>query len=183
MAILIAGIFLWVASHLFKRLLPDLRASLGNAGKGLVTVGTLAGLVLMIWGYRQAEVVNIWFPPSWTVGVNNLLMLAAVFFLGVGHSKGRLRARFRHPMLASVKIWAVAHLIVNGDLASIVLFGSMLAWAVVEVILINRAEPWVPKTPGNPKRDLVLVGITLGVYAAVSGIHIWLGVWPFGGGA
>jgi uncharacterized membrane protein len=86
-------------------------------------------------------------------------------------------------MLASVKIWALAHLLVNGDLASIVLFGSMLAWAVAEVIVINRSEPWVPKAPGDPKRDLVLVAITLVFYAAISGIHIWLGVWPFGGGA
>ncbi len=183
MAIMIAGIVLWAAFHLFKRLMPELRASMGNAGKGLVTIGTLAGLGLMIWGYRMAETIPVWSPPGWTTGVNNLLMLAAVFFLGVGHSKGRLRARFRHPMLASVKIWAVAHLLVNGDLAAIVLFGSMLAWAVVEVVLINRAEPWVPKTPGDPKRDLVLVAITLGTYAVISGIHIWLGVWPFGGGA
>ena len=183
MIYLIAGIVLSVGFHLFKRVLPEARANFGNAGKGLVAVGTLAGLALMIWGYRQAEVVNIWFPPSWTVHLNNLLMLAAVFFLGVGHSKGRLRARFRHPMLASVKIWALAHLLVNGDLASIVLFGSMLAWAVAEVIVINRSEPWVPKAPGDPKRDLVLVAITLVFYAAISGIHIWLGVWPFGGGA
>lgn len=183
MAIMIAGIVLWAAFHLFKRLAPDMRANFGTAGKGLVTVGTLAGLVLMIWGYRIADTIPVWYPPTWTVHLNNLLMLAAVFFLGVGHSKGRLRARFRHPMLASVKIWAVAHLLVNGDLASILLFGSMLAWAVAEVILINRAEPWVPKTPGDPKRDLVLVGITLGVYAVASLIHIWLGVWPFAGGA
>lgn len=183
MAILIAGIVLWIAFHLFKRVLPDVRAGMGATGKGVVAVGTVVGLGLMIWGYRIADTVPVWYPPSWTVHLNNLLMLAAMFFLGVGHSKGRLRARFRHPMLASVKIWAVAHLIVNGDLASILLFGSMLVWAVVSVILINRAEPWVPKTPGDPKRDLVLVAITLGVYAVGSGIHIWLGVWPFGGGA
>jgi hypothetical protein len=108
-------------------------------------------------------------------------MLLAVFFLGLAHSKGRLRARFRHPMLISVKIWAVAHLLVNGDLASIVLFGGMLAWAVISVILINRAEPWVPRTPGAPMRDVILVVATLVAFGVIAGIHTWLGVSPFPG--
>jgi len=136
---------------------------------------------LMIWGYRSAEFIDVWTPPSWTVHLNNLLMLVAVFFLALSHSKGRLRARFRHPMLAAVKIWAVAHLLVNGDLASILLFGGMLAWAVVSVILINRAEPWVPPQPGEPKKDVVAVVITLVVYGVIVGIHMALGVSPFPG--
>ena len=179
MIYLILGLVLWIGAHLFKRLMPARRAAMANAGKGLVTVLSLAGLVLMIWGYRQAETIDLWYPPGWTVHLNNLLMLVAVFFLGVGHSKGRLRSRFRHPMLASVKIWALAHLLVNGDLASVILFGGLLAWAVVSVILINRAEPWVPKTPGEPKRDVVLVVLTLVFFAVITGVHAWLGVWPF----
>lgn len=181
MAYLILGLILWIGSHLFKRLMPEARARMGSAGKGLVTGLSFAALGLMIWGYRSAEFIDVWTPPSWTVHLNNLLMLVAVFFLALSHSKGRLRARFRHPMLAAVKIWAVAHLLVNGDLASILLFGGMLAWAVVSVILINRAEPWVPPQPGEPKKDVVAVVITLVVYGVIVGIHMALGVSPFPG--
>jgi uncharacterized membrane protein len=181
MTLLVLGLALWIGSHFFKRLLPDLRQSMGNAGRGVVAVLSLAGLGLMIWGYRQADFIAIWQPPVWATHLNNLLMLFAVFFLGLAHSKGRLRARFRHPMLISVKIWAVAHLLVNGDLASIVLFGGMLAWAVVSVILINRAEPWVPPTPGAPKRDAILVVATLVAFGVITGIHTWLGASPFPG--
>jgi uncharacterized membrane protein len=181
MTLLIIGLVLWIGAHLFKRVAPGARESMGNAGKGLVTVGILAGLVLMILGYRQAEFVNIWYPPGWTTHLNNLLMLVAVFFFALSHSKGRLKARFRHPQLASVKIWAVAHLIVNGDLASIILFGGLLAWAVLEVIVINRSEPWVPPKPGEPKRDVILVVITIVAYVVFAAIHYWLGVSPFPG--
>ena len=181
MTLLVLGLALLIGSHFFKRLLPDLRQSMGNAGRGVVAVLSLAGLGLMIWGYRQADFIAIWQPPVWATHLNNLLMLFAVFFLGLAHSKGRLRARFRHPMLISVKIWAVAHLLVNGDLASIVLCGGMLAWAVVSVILINRAEPWVPPTPGAPKRDAILVVATLVAFGVITGIHTWLGVSPFPG--
>jgi uncharacterized membrane protein len=97
-------------------------------------------------------------------------------------TKGRLRGKMRHPQLTSVKIWAVAHLLVNGDLASIILFGGMLAWAVLEVILINKAVPvWDRPQPGEAKRDIILVVITLVVYVVVALIHMWLGVSPFGG--
>ena len=181
MTLMILGLILWIAAHLFKRLAPSARESMANAGKGLAALAILAGLVLMVLGYRQAEFVNVWYPPSWTTHLNNLLMLFAVFFFAMSHSRGRLRARFRHPMLASVKIWAVAHLLVNGDLASIVLFGGLLVWAVVQVILINRSEPWVPPQPGEPKRDVILVVASVVGFAIIAGIHLMLGVSPFPG--
>jgi uncharacterized membrane protein len=93
MIYLILGVALWVAAHLFKRVAPDLRARMGNAGKALVAVGVLAGLGLMIVGYKQAEVVNLWYPPTWTVHLNNLLMLVAVFVYGMSATTGRLRGR------------------------------------------------------------------------------------------
>ncbi|SFO06407.1 NnrU protein [Roseovarius lutimaris] len=181
MIYLILGLALWVAAHLFKRVAPDLRARMGNAGKALVAVGVLAGLGLMIVGYKQAEVVNLWFPPTWTVHLNNLLMLVAVFVYGMSATTGRLRGRMRHPQLTAVKIWAVAHLLVNGDLASVVLFGGLLGWAVLEVIVINRSQDWVRPEPGPAKKDIILVIITLVMFAVIAGIHMWLGVSPFSG--
>ncbi|SHL46256.1 Uncharacterized membrane protein [Roseovarius litoreus] len=181
MVYLILGLVLWTAGHFFKRLAPDMRAGMGNAGKGVAAVIILAGLVLMIIGYRGAEFINLWYPPTWTVHLNNLLMLIAVFVYGMSATRGRLRGKMRHPQLVAVKIWAVAHLLVNGDLASVILFGGMLAWAVVQVIVINRTEEWVRPEPGKASKDILLVVITLVLFGVMTGIHNWLGVWPFPG--
>ncbi|EDM73364.1 hypothetical protein RAZWK3B_04050 [Roseobacter sp. AzwK-3b] len=181
MAYLILGLVLWTAGHFFKRLAPDMRAGMGNAGKGVAAVIILAGLVLMIIGYRGAEFINLWYPPTWTVHLNNLLMLIAVFVYGMSATRGRLRGKMRHPQLVAVKIWAVAHLLVNGDLASVILFGGMLVWAVVQVIVINRTEEWVRPEPGKASKDILLVVITLVLFGVMTGIHSWLGVWPFPG--
>ena len=183
MTLLIFGNILWIIAHTFKRLLPNFRNSLGNAGKGAVAFLIIISLVLMILGYRSAEYIGVWTPPQFFLHINNLMMVAAVFVFAIGHTKGRLRGRLRHPMLTSVKIWALAHLLVNGDLASIILFGSMLAWAAMAVVLINKSETWEQPEPGEAKKDAVLVVIVLSVYVFVSGIHWALGVWPFPGAA
>jgi uncharacterized membrane protein len=181
MILLTLGVILWAAAHYFKRLAPDARAGMGNKGKGLMAVAIVASLLMMILGYRAAEFIPVWTPPTWTVHLNNLLMLIAVFVYGMSATTGRLRGKMRHPQLTAVKIWAVAHLLVNGDLASIILFGGMLAWAVGSVILINRAEDWVRPKPGAAKKDVLLVVITLVLYGVMTAIHAWLGVWPFPG--
>lgn len=180
-AILVLGLVLWVGAHYFKRLMPDARAAMGDKGKGLVAVLLLVSLGLIIWGYRGADFIPVWSPPGFMVHLNNLLMLIAVFVYGMSATTGRLRGRMRHPQLTAVKIWAVAHLLVNGDLASILLFGTMLAWAVGSVVLINRAGPWDRPAPGDAKKDKLLVIITLVMFAVMVGLHIWLGVWPFPG--
>lgn len=180
MGLLVLGLLLWVGAHIFKRVMPEQRAALGDSGKTMVTVALLISLGLMIWGYRGAEFIPVWYPPAFLVHVNNLLMLIAIFVFGMSATTGRLRGKMRHPQLTAVKIWAVAHLLVNGDVASIILFGGLLAWAVLEVILINRAEPvWDRPQPGEAKKDVLLVVITLVAFGLIAAIHAWLGVWPF----
>jgi uncharacterized membrane protein len=181
MPLLIGGLALWTLAHYFKRLMPEQRAALGNAGKGGVAVAILVSLVMMIYGYRWAEFIPLWYPPSYLTHVNNLLMLVAVFVYGMSATTGRLRGKLRHPQLIAVKIWAVAHLLVNGDLASVILFGGLLLWAGGSVALINRAEAWERPEPGEAKKDILLVVITLVLYGVMTGIHAWLGVWPFPG--
>ena len=182
MTLLVIGNILWVSAHSFKRVLPNLRNSLGNAGKGAVAVSLIFALVLIITGYRSAEYVVVWTPPNFLVHINNILMVTAIFVFALGHTRGRLTGRLRHPMLTSVKIWAVAHLLVNGDLASLILFSSMLAWAVLAVILINRSETWTAPKPGNAKRDIVLVFMVVFIFLLLSAFHWFFGVWPFPGG-
>ncbi|WP_273508737.1 NnrU family protein, partial [Planktotalea frisia] len=89
--------------------------------------------------------------------------------------------KMRHPQLVAVKIWAIAHLMVNGDLASIILFGGMLVWAVASVLLINRSEEWVRPEAGDAKKDKLLVIITVVSFVVITVIHALLGVSPFGG--
>ena len=181
MILLTRGVILWAVAHYFKRLAPDARAAMGKRGKGLVAVALVISLLMMIFGYRGAEFIHVWSPPSWTVHLNNLMMLIAVLLYGMSATTGRLRGKMRHPQLTAVKVWAVAHLLVNGDLASIILFGGMLVWAVGSVILINRSEVWVRPAPGEAKKDILLVVITLVTFGLMTAIHAWLGVWPFPG--
>jgi uncharacterized membrane protein len=185
MALLLIGLAIWIAAHALKRVAPAgrgrLAASLGDgASKGALAAAILVGLVLMIIGYRAAPAVPVYAPPAWGVHLNNLLMLGAVALMGMGSSRGRARTWLRNPMLTGVAVWAVAHLIVNGDLASLVLFGGLGLWAVAEIGLINAREPaWTPPPPGPASGDLRLVLITLVVYAVIAAVHAWLGYWPF----
>ncbi len=182
MTLLVIGNILWVIAHSFRRVLPNLRNSLGNIGKGAVAISLIIALVLIVIGYRSAEYVAVWTPPNFLVYVNNILMVTAIFVFALGHTRGHLRGRLRHPMLASVKIWAVAHLLVNGDLASLILFGSMLAWASLAVMLINRSETRIAPKPGTAKRDIVLVFMVVFIFLLISAFHWFFGVWPFPGG-
>lgn len=186
MTLLILGLALWVLAHLFKRLAPEARAAMaermGDASKGVIALALVISIVLMVIGYRAAGFVHVYVPPSWGIHLNNLLMLVAVLLLGLGHSKSRIRGIMRHPMLTSVIVWSVAHLLVNGDLASLILFGVLALWALVEMRVINRAEPdYVAAEPGTVAGDIRLAIITLVVFAVISGIHAWLGYWPFPG--
>lgn len=183
MTLLILGLILWIGAHLFKRVAPDLRARLGEKpGKGVVAVALLGALVLIVTGYRGAGQIPVYTPLPGAGHLNNLLMLLAFILYGAGAVKGVIWTRIRHPQLTAVKIWAVGHLLVNGDLASILLFGGMLGWAVAEVVLINRAEgPWVRPASGGWAKDGKGAVIGAVLFAIVAGIHIWLGYNPFVG--
>lgn len=188
MAWIVAGLALWWGAHLFKRLAPVARAGLGDGGKGLVAIGVVAGVVLMVIGYRGSDwlgiagaaQIDLWYPPAFLTHVNNLLMLFAVYLYAASGMKTRITRVIRHPQLTAVKTWAIAHLLVNGDLASVVLFGGILAWAVVSVIMINRSEPRGPlPEPASPGKETGAVIGALLVTGAIGGVHWWLGVWPF----
>ncbi|MGB7320554.1 MAG: NnrU family protein [Albidovulum sp.] len=180
MQVMILGLVLWTASHFFKRLAPGLRTRLGDLpGKMLVTALSLAAIVLMVIGYRRAEFEPLYTPMAGMGHLNNLLMLIAVFLMGVSHTKGIVKAKLRHPMLIGVIIWAAAHLLVNGDLASVVLFGWLGVWAIVSMVLINAQDSWTAPAVGHIRSDLIGVAIAVVLYALIAGIHLWLGHNPF----
>jgi len=185
MTLLILGLILWWAAHLFKRAVPDTRAKMGDAGKGLMAVAIVASVVLMVIGYRGTDFIPVWNPPVWATHLNNLLMLLAFYTYGAGAAKGGkawLGTKLRHPQQTGFGIWAVAHLLVNGDFAAIILFGGLLLWAVVQARVINAQEgPWTTPERGAMATEIRLIVIAIVLYAVVGGIHVWLGVWPFGG--
>jgi uncharacterized membrane protein len=114
------------------------------------------------------------------VGINNLLMVLAVYLYAASGTKAALARKIRHPQLTAVKTWAVAHLLVNGDLPSVILFGGLLAWAVVSVILINRAQrEWTPPVAKPGAEWKAIVG-TVVVTVVIMLIHNWLGYQPWG---
>ncbi|MBE1297273.1 NnrU family protein [Phycobacter azelaicus] len=182
MALLVLGILLWWGAHMFKRLAPASRASLGDKGKGIVALGIVLGIVLMVLGYRATEFIYVWAPPTFMVHINNLLVLIAIYMMSPAPKKGALLSGMRHPMLTGFALWALAHLLVNGDLASIVLFGGLLLYVPVQIMLINKAEPnWTPGPKGSIAKDgMFFVGsiILLGVIGYIHGL---IGPSPFPG--
>lgn len=182
MILLILGLALWTAGHVFKRVAPGVREGMGNAGKGVAAILIIAGVVAMVFGYKAAEFLPVWQPPAFMVHLNNLLMLGAVFLFGLGSSKSPLRSKMRHPMLTGTVVWAVAHLLVNGDVASLVLFGGIAVWALAEMRIINAAEPVYHRFEGGSLGGTVrLIVISLVVFAVIAAIHNWAGYWPFPG--
>lgn len=178
---LILGLALWSGVHLFKRIAPDMRAQMGDKAKGIVALGSLIGIVLMVIGMRGAPFIPVWNPPAFLTHLNNLMVLVAFYLMAIAGQGVWLDRKIRHTMLTGVKLWAIAHLLVNGDLYSIVLFGGLLAWAVAEVIVINRSErEWTPPAPAVRRKEYTFAIATVVVFAIVAGIHAWLGYSPFG---
>lgn len=171
------GVSLWWSAHLFKRIAPDARASMGGKARGLLAMMLVIAVVLMIFGYRRADFVPLYNPLPGMGHLNNLLMLVSLFLFGVGGTKGLLYPRMRHPMLWGTVTWATAHLLVNGDMASVLLFGGMGLWALVEMAVIR--DPWVPVPGRGIKGDAMNLAGTLALYAVIAGVHILLGHNPF----
>ena len=181
MTLLILGVALWTGAHLFKRLAPDARARMGGSGRAVMTVLILASMVMMYFGYKWADGPFWWGRNPALVGINNLLMMLAFYLYAASGMRTAITRVIRHPQLTAVKTWAVAHILVNGDLASFVLFGGILAWAVVSVIVINRQEPaWTRPAPAPVWKEGAAVVGTLVVTGLVMMLHNWLGYQPWG---
>lgn len=178
---LVAGLGLWSIPHLLKRLAPGLRASLGNAAPPVVAILVVAGIVLMTLGYQQATGPWWWGRNAMLVGINNLLVLFAFYLMVASVMKTAITARIRHPQLTAVKSWALAHILVNGDLPSLVLFGGLLAWAVVSVILINKQDgkPAIDAS-SNAGKEIGAVLVTVVVYGGAAWLHGYWGYPVFG---
>jgi uncharacterized membrane protein len=186
MTLLFSGVLIWALTHLFKRVMPEARASLdakigAGPAKGAIALISLASIVMMIFGFMAAGAQAAYVPPSWGAAVNNSLMVIAVFLMGAGSGKGISPTLLRHPMLTGVTVWSFGHLLANGDVRSIVLFGGLGIWAILNILMINISEgAWERPKAGPLKADIKTVVISLGIFAVIAAIHHFIGPSPFG---
>ena len=174
--VMIVGLGLFFGVHTLTTQ-RALRARLIKAtGEGGYKIGytlvSLAGFALIVWGfahYRSSGLIEVWSPPKALKHLNTALMLPAVILVVAAYMRGRIYTTLKHPMLAGVKLWAFGHLLANGDLGGIILFGSFLAWAVFDRIsLKRRADAGGPPIPvGGIGNDLISVAVGIVVYLAL----------------
>ncbi|MCP3469443.1 NnrU family protein [Bradyrhizobium sp. CCGUVB1N3] len=175
--VMILGLALFFAAHTFTTKREARAQAIARLGEGtykiLYAVVSLAGLALIVWGfaqYRATGWIDVWYPPKAMKHITVALMLPAVILVVASYIRGRIYATLKHPMLAGIKLWAAAHLLANGDLGSIILFGSFLGWAVYDRIsLKHRKDAGGPPIPvGGATNDLIAVAVGVVAYLALA---------------
>ncbi len=190
MGVLIIGLVIFFAMHTVSIINEPWRdrmvAKLGELPwKGVYSLVAIVGFVLIVWGYGLARgnPVVLYTPPMWLRHVALLLLIPVFPLLLATYFPGRIQAATKHPMLVATKLWAVAHLLANGILADVLLFGSFLAWAVVDRISMkHRTQRPVPGVPPSKVNDIIAVIFGLALYIAFAlWLHMWLiGISPIG---
>ncbi|MFN0164317.1 MAG: NnrU family protein [Burkholderiales bacterium] len=191
MTILVVGLVLFLGVHSVRIFAEGFRsrsiARIGpNAWKGLYTVISLTGFALIVWGYglSRAEGGFLWHPPRWTFHVTALLMMVSFILLVAAYVPGNgIKARVGHPMVAGVKVWAFAHLLSNGRVGDVVLFGAFMVWAILNFSAARRRDRAAGVTSASRGAGRTVVAVVVGVVAYLAftlAAHRWLiGVRPF----
>jgi uncharacterized membrane protein len=187
----ILGLVIFLGAHVFVTM-RDRRAGLvAKIGewpyRGLFSVVAIVGILLTAYGfaaYRAAGMIVVWDPPAWTRHIVVVLMWPASIMVAAAYIPGNIKRVLKHPLLVGVKTWAFAHLCANGDLGGIILFGSILAWAVYDrITLKHRADPGAPPIPvGGVKNDIIAIVVGTIIYLALGFVFhpIVVGVPAFG---
>ncbi len=172
MAIFLAGLIIFFGTHLYTAIARAPREALVKklgAGpyKGLYSLVSLAGFALIVIGWRSADASLLYTPPEGGRPIAYLLTLFAFIMLAAAYApKGKIAAAIKHPMLAGVKAWAFAHLLVNGEARSVILFGAFLAYGVIDRIAVKRRGDDGP-APGPWRNDVIAVVAGIAAWAAV----------------
>ena len=190
MGVLLVGLLIFLGWHSVSIVNEPWRdrmvAKLGEERwKGLYSLAAIVGFLLIIWGYGLArhDPVVLYAPPAWMRHIAMLLLIPVFPLLLATYFPGRIQAATKHPMLLATKLWAFAHLLANGMLADVLLFGAFLAWAVVDRISMKRrTEGPIPGLPPAKMNDVIAIVAGLALYVAfVLWLHKWLiGVSPVG---
>lgn len=180
MTMLYAGLALFMATHLLLSAAPAAidaqRSRLGEGSvKGLIALPSLAGLVLIVMGWRSAEVSFIYIPPAAARVPGLLLVAVGVYLFVVANRPSRVKRVIRHPQLTGLVLWSAGHLLLNGDSRSIAVFGSFAIWAVAEILLINRRDGhWEKPEPTPLATDFATVAISVTALLGLAWAHPWL---------
>jgi uncharacterized membrane protein len=175
LGVLILGLVGFLGDHVFVTR-RDARATaiarFGiNAYRGLFALVAIVGLALIVWGYglyRTHELIVIWSPPAFMRHITVGIMLLAVILFTAAFIPSHIKAKAKHPMLAGVKTWALAHLLSNGDLGSILLFGSFLAWGVyARIAAKRRGDVGATVAPAGWTNDIIVVLVGIVIYLAL----------------
>ncbi len=175
--VMIAGLILFLGIHTLttqRGWRAQCVAAMGEGGYKIgYAVASFLGLALIVWGfahYRADGMILVWSPPTFLRHLNVALMLPAVILVVASYIRGRIYTAVKHPMLAGVKLWAFGHLLANGDLGEIILFGAFLAWAVFDRIsLKHRADTGAPPIPvGGVTNDVIAVVVGIVAYLALA---------------
>lgn len=166
LVVLIVGLALFIGAHVFTTRRAARAALIARIGegayKGLYSLVAIVGVLVAAYGfglYRASGWIDVWYPPLWTRHLAVLLVWLALIGFTAAYVRGNIYRMLKHPMLVGTKTWAVAHLIANGDLGSIILFGSVLAWAVYDRISLKyRTDAGAPPIPvGGLRNDVIAV--------------------------
>ncbi len=184
MLLLILGVLLWAVVHLFVAIAPDARRNMiARLGEGpykvLFSLALVGALVLIVLGWRSTPPTSLWLPPPGMRHATMLLVPIAVILFISARAPTDIKRIIRHPQLTGVKLWAVAHLLSNGETRSVILFGGLLAWAVLEVIFINRRDGArvKPAPVGGLKTTIsALIGLLIAGVLIVA--HPWFAGMP-----
>jgi len=182
MTLLLAGLVLFLGVHIFTTLRARRASVIERIGegpyKGLYSLVSAAGLVLIVWGfgrYRSDGYIAVWDPPQGLQPIALILMWFAFVALAAAYAPaGKIKGLLRHPMLVGIKAWALAHLLVNGDLGSLILFGAFLAWAVYDRIAAKRRGDAGAPPSGFTAGDAISLIVGSAAYVAMFWLHPWL---------
>jgi uncharacterized membrane protein len=177
LGVMILGLALFLGIHTLPSQRPLRARAIAMLGEGGYKVGyalvSILGIALIAWGfghYRATGWIDVWSPPKALKHITVALMLPAVIMVAAAFIRGHIYMALKHPMLAGVKLWAAAHLLANGDLGSIILFGSFLGWAVFDRIsLKQRKDAGAPAIPvGSWGNDMIAVAVGIIAYLALA---------------
>jgi uncharacterized membrane protein len=181
MSLLILGLVLFLGIHIFTTLRGPRSIVIGRLGegpyKGLYSLVAAVGLLLIVWGfsrYRSEGYIEVWNPPFAIFHPIALVLLwcALVALTATYAPPSRIKSLLRHPMLVAVKVWALSHLLVNGDLGSMLLFGSLLVWAIYDRIAVKRrGDAGAPTVASFGRNDAIVIAIGTIAYVAVLWLH------------
>ena len=180
MTLLIAGLALWCATHAFPAVAPATRAALQQKlgrqpYRGVFSLFILAALLLIVFGWKSAVPRAVYTPPMGPGLVSSVLVLAGLILFFASQFNGHLKRITRHPQMTGTLLWAIAHLMTNGDSRSLALFGTLAVWALFEIVMINRRDGPLTEPPAaSAKFDLIAVVIGGVVFAVVGHFHMQL---------